>query len=180
MTFPKHLKTAGLLPLLLLLTQCDQVEALFKPKPEKPSPYAFDVILKMSPEAEAELHKPHAGLSAEAWYYGDAAPAHRDDADKLNRIVLGAEDWTYAAGTRKLHLHGDGIDPAKLAEVRDGQPQVILTVWIRVGSMAGDPDNPLSCQYTGMVRVAQRQPPVMHCEYDTERYWETASSDASD
>ncbi len=179
MTFQRRLKIAGLVP-LLLLTQCDRVEAVFRPKPVKPSPYAFDVVLKMSPKAEAELKQPDAGLSVDSWYYGDAAPAHHDEADSLNRIFLGKEDWNYPAGTRRLHLHGEPIDASRLAETRDGQPQVLLNVWIRVGNIEGDPDNPLSCEYTGLIRAAQQQTPVLHCEFDTEHYWEDASSDSSD
>ena len=179
MTFPKCVKSLALAPLLLLLTNCDKVEALFKPKPKPPSPYAFDAVLKMSPKAEALLKRPGSGLTAEGWYYGDAAPAHRDDADQLNRIFLGKEDWNYAAATRRIHLHGEPIDAAKLAETRDGQPQVILTVMITQGTLAGDPDNPLSCEFTGSVRVARQQAPILYCEFDTEHYWDEVSEASS-
>jgi hypothetical protein len=173
----QSLKVAVLLPALLLLADCTGGER--QTKPAKPSQYAFDVILKMSPQIEALLKKPDAGLVVDSWYYGDAAPAHKADADELNRIFLGKEDVEFPATARRLHLKGEPIDPAKLAETRDGQPEVIFSLVIRQGERVGDPDNELSCEYTGQIRVAQQQTPVIRCEFDTEHYWDSVSDDSA-
>jgi len=163
----KFAKLFALLPLVFALTDCNRIEALFKPK--KPSPYAFDLILKMSPRAEAALKRPDAGLVVYASYYGDAAPAYRARADKLNRIYLGEEYWTYSGHARRVHLHGEPIDTARLSQTRDGQPQALVSVTLA----QGDPDDMMACHdYIGPIRLAQQQIPVLDCEFESERYWE--------
>ncbi len=167
-------KLAALLP-LIGLTHCDQVHALFKPKPEKPSPYAFDLVLKVSPKAEAAMKGNAEDISLDVWYYGVAAPAFRAEADQLNRIDLGAERWSYSPGTRHVHLHGGPIDTAKLAHTTDGQVQVFVS-----GGIGGRFDPPLICHdYIDSVRHAQQVTPVLHCEFETERYWADAAESSS-
>jgi len=174
MKFLNFVKLIVLLPLALALTDCDRVGVLLKPKPEKPGPYAFDVVLKMSPKAEAALKRPGSGLVVDAWYYGDAAPAYRAQADKLNRIYLGDEQWNYSGNARRIHLRGEPIDAAQLPQTRDGQPQVLVSV----NSAEGDPDNMLSCHdYIGPIRLAQQHTPVLDCEFDTENYWDETSAE---
>jgi len=170
--FRNILTIVVLVPTSLLLSNCDNGP---KGRPIKPGTYAFDVALKMSPKAEAVLKEPNAGLFVDIWYYGEAAPAHKGDADELNRVFLGKDDLTFSASTRRLHLKGEAIDSSKLAETRDGQPEVILTVDLTQGPRIGDPDNPLSCEYSGLISVAQRTPPVIQCEFETEHYWESVS-----
>ncbi|MGZ3305576.1 MAG: hypothetical protein ACXU8U_06915 [Asticcacaulis sp.] len=172
----KSLRIAGLASILVMLTQCDQVHALFKPKPAKPGPYAFDLTLEMSPKAEAELKQPGKGLSIDASYYGDAAPAYRSEADKLNRIYLGEERWDYSAGARRIHLHGEPIDTSKLPQTRDGEVQTVVSVHLSESS----PDDPFTCHYyVGPVRRAQQYPQVVRCELDGETYWDSHDTAAS-
>ncbi len=174
MAFPKILKIALLAPLLIGLTNCDRVQALFKPKAEKPSPYAFDVAIRLSPKAEAIVKQSHAGFYAKAFYYGDALPAYRKDADDINRIYLGDESWNYSGNARKMHFHGEPIDTSKFSETRDGQPQVMVTV------ASGTPNDPVTCHhYVGPVRIAQQQLQTLDCELDTETYWDDQSAAAS-
>lgn len=176
MTFPKILKIALLAPLLMGLTQCDRIHGMFKPKPEKPSPYAFDVMIRLSPKAEAAMKQPDTSFYVKAYYYGDALPAYRKDADDINRVYLGDETWNVSGNARKIHLHGEPIDVSKLSETRDGQPQVLLSI----NGSAGSPDNPLSCHhYTGPIRLAQQHLQTLDCEFDTETYWDDQSDAAS-
>jgi hypothetical protein len=163
------------LPLVLALTQCDRIDAMMKPKAKEPGPYAFDITLKVSPKGEAALKQAPDGLFVDAWYYGQAAPGYRGQADRLNRIYLGDERSNYPATVRRIHLKGEAIDASKLSQTSDGQPMVLLSV-----GGGGTLDNPLSCHdYIGQVRHAQQRPPVLYCEFDTEHYWARAGSEAS-
>jgi len=158
----------ALLPLTLALTQCDRIDAILKPKPKKPGPYAFDLILKMSPKGEAALKQSPDGLFVDAWYYNTAAPAYRKEADSMNRISLGTERWTYPNHVRRVHLRGEIVDKAKLSHTVDGQPNIIASVSAR----GGNPDNMLTCHdYIGSVSLARQKTPVLRCEFDTEHYW---------
>jgi len=167
MTFHTIARSLAVLPLAVVLTHCDQAE---KPVLAKPGTYAFDVSIKLSPKAEAALKQQGEGeIAVDAWYYGDALPAYRDKADTLGRIFLGDETWNFSRNARRMHVKGEPIDAGKLPRVRDGQPQVFLTVAIPAGS----PENPVKChEYIASVRLAQQKPPVLTCEFDTERYWE--------
>lgn len=173
MTFLNLAKLLVMAPLLLALSDCGRADAVLKPKPKRPSPYAFDLVLRMSPRAEAALKRPGSTLSVDAEYYGDAAPAYRAQADPINRIYLGEEHWTYSGNARRVHLHGEPIDTSKLPQTRDGQAQVIVSV---TGSSA--PDDLLSCHdYIGFIHSAQEQAPVLDCEFDTERYWDDVAAE---
>jgi len=166
-------KILAVLPLAIVLTHCDQTP---KPKLAKPGIYAFDVSVKLSPKAEAAVKQQgELEITADAWYYGDALPAYRDKADNLGRIFLGDETWTFSRNARRMHLKGEAIDTGLLPQVRDGQPLVFLSVTIP----AGNPENPVKCHdYIAPVRAAQQTPPVLTCEFDTERYWEDLAESA--
>ncbi len=178
MTILKILKIAALVPLVLGLTQCDRVQALLKPKPDKPGPYAFDLVLKLSPKAEAAMKQSRDSFIVAGLYYGDAKPAYRKDADDLNRIHLGEERWGYSGLARKVHMHGEPIDTSKLPETRDGQPYVLITVYTI--EPIGDPDDLVSChQYVGPIRLAQQQTQMLYCQLDSENAWGDQSAEAS-
>lgn len=159
----KTLKLAWLLPVAVLLVQCNG----------QPQTYAFDVNIKVSPQAEAAMQNPGSRLAVHATYYGYASPAHSREADNFNRIYLGEETWTYSGKARRLHLHGGPIDTARLPHTRDGQPWVVLTINAeRSGSV--------SCQpFIGPIRLAQQHSPIRECELDSERYWENMDASAS-
>ncbi len=167
----KHLKfaaTAALLPLVLCLNGCDQVQAMLKPKPEKPGPYAFDFVIRMSPKSEAVMKKTP-GIFVDAWYFGDAAPAYRAKADQLNRIELGDERWNFSNTTRRVHIEGQPIDTSKLSQTSDGVARVFLTADIN----SNDPGYVLTCHsFIGPIRQAQEHPQTLDCQFDAERYWE--------
>ena len=165
-------KVLALVPLAVGLTQCDRIQALIKPK-AKGDPYAFDVVLEMSPRAETALKKGSQGLYIDASYYGYAAPAYKADADKLNRIYLGEESGTYSSTVRKIHLRGEPIERSELPETVDGQPQVLLSVTM----MGGDPDDLMTCHYIGSIHLAQQHRQYLHCEFDTESYWDNPTSE---
>ena len=162
----------AVVPLATALSGCDDT----KPKSPVKSVYAFDVAIKLSPKAEAAMKTSPDGFVVDAWYYGIAKPEYRDKADQLNRIFLGDENWNFSANARKMHLHGEPIDTAKLNQTIDGKPLVNLTV----ESMAGNPDNPLKCHaFIGPVSGAQQKTPVLTCEFDTEQYWETEADSSA-
>ncbi len=170
------MKALVLLPMAFGLADCDKIQAVIKPKPDKPSPYAFDVMVKMSPKSEIVWNKTP-GISVEAFYYGEAAPAYAAEADADGRIDLGDERWDYHPIAHRLHLKGVPIDPAQLAKTKDGQVRVFVTV--EMGSR--DPEYVLSCMnYTGTVRQAQQQVQTIGCQYDAERYWQDAAESAAE
>jgi hypothetical protein len=164
--------TCAALMAVLALTGCEQPKAKSAP----PGTYAFDVMIKLSPKAEAAMKTSPDGFVVDAWYYGIAKPDYRDQADQLNRIFLGDEGWNFSANARKMHLHGEPIDIAKLSQTIDGQAMVNLTV----ESAAGHPGNPLNCHaFIGSIREAQKTTPVLACEFDTEQYWETEAESSA-
>lgn len=168
----------ALIGLTLAVSACDRIPGLSKPKPEKPGPYAFDLTLRLSPKAAAAMKQTRDSLIVAGFYYGDAQAAYRKDADDLNRIHLGEERWGYSGDARKLHMHGEPIDTSKLSETRDGQPQVLVTVYsIRP---IGEPDDMLSCHhYIGSIRLAQQHTQVLDCQLDSENLWDNSTADAS-
>lgn len=176
MRLQTFIRLLGVIPLTLALTQCDQAAGIFKQKPKPPGPYAYEVVLRVSPRGEAALKQNTDGIFVDAWYYGQAMPAYRDQADRLNRIYLGNERWTYPSTARRLHLRGEVIDTSKLSQIREGEPMVLLSV-----GPGGSPENPLSCHdYIGSVRQARQKTPVFYCEFDSERYWEEASASSAE
>ena len=171
MKFLNLARLLALLPLTLVLTQCDQVGALFGAK--KPGPYAFDLVLKMSPKADAATKPNPDGLFVDAYYYGDAAPAYRDQADTLNRIYLGRERWSYDGKVRRVHLEGESIDTSKLSQTSDG----LVRVLVSVDGVGPSGDRAACHDYNGPIRQAQQKTPVLQCEFDAERYWENAATE---
>jgi len=174
MTFFRPIRHLALVLLALGLTQCDVVEAIHNPKP-KDGPYAFDLILRMSPKAEIAL-KSSEGLTVDAYYYGHAKPGFIGEADSLHRIVLGRETWSYAASLRRVHLYAAGIDTKKLPRTVEGEPMVLVTV---LGS--GVPGKVVDCgSYIGPIREAHQRSPEMHCELESEQYWEGLAASAGE
>ncbi|MFT4075069.1 MAG: hypothetical protein QM647_06000 [Asticcacaulis sp.] len=163
----------AVLPLILGLTQCDVIEAIHNPKP-KDGPDADDLVLKTSPKAEAAL-KTSEGLTVDAYYYGHVKPAFSAEADSLHRIRLGRETWDYPATSRRVHLYAAGIESKALRKTIEGEPLVLVTV---LGS--GVPGKVVDCHsYIGPIRQAHQKSPEMHCEIESETYWEDATANAS-
>ena len=161
-----------LVPLAIGLMQCDVVEAIHNPKP-KDGAYAFDLVLRMSPKAELAL-KSSEGLTVDAYYYGHAKPGFTSEADSLHRVVLGQETWVYAANLRRVHLYAAAIDTKKLSKTVEGEPIVLVTV---IGS--GVPGKVVDCgSYIGPIRVAHQRSPEMHCDIESEQYWEGIAASA--
>ncbi|CAL4868975.1 hypothetical protein MMA231_03265 [Asticcacaulis sp. MM231] len=167
------IKYLGLAPIVLGLTQCDLIEAIHNPKP-KDGPYAYDLILKTSPKAEAAL-KSSEGWYVDAYYYGHAKPAFVSGADTLHRIYLGRERWDYAPTSRRIHMYAGKIDTKKLSQTIEGETWVVVTV---IGS--GVPGKVVDCHaYIGPIREAHQRAPEMHCELETEHYWEEVAASAA-
>ena len=167
MIIPKNMKLLALVP-LVFLTQCDA----FKPKVN----YGYDIELKVSPKGEAAL-KTSQGLFVDAWFYGEAAPQYRSEADELNRIDLGADHLDFPAGARRLHVTGEDANPSKLSHTHDGVMRVFVSV-DRTGAPADGPQ--LKCHdFIGTLAQAQKEPVVMRCEFENETYWEDAASSST-
>ncbi|ESQ87259.1 hypothetical protein [Asticcacaulis benevestitus] len=174
MTLFNRIRHLALLPLILGLTQCDVVEAIHNPKP-KDGPYAYDLILKTSPKAEAALKSSEA-FYVDAYYYGHAKPAFISEADTLHRIYLGRERWDYAPTSRRIHMYASKIDTKKLSQTIEGETWVVVTV---IGS--GVPGKVVDCHaYIGPIREAHQRAPEMHCELETENYWEEVAASAAE
>lgn len=163
----KIINYARVLAILPLITLAD-CHKIFKPKPERPGPYAFDVTLKMSPKSEVAM-KDAVGISTEAYYFGQKAGAPLDYTVRQNRVELGDERWDLQPGVRRLHFEGTAIRKSDLAQTSDSEARVLVTVDI----VSKDPEYVLTCKnYVGAIRQAQQRPPVIKCEFDAERYWE--------
>jgi len=158
---------AALAPLLLGLTQCDQVKALVAPAPPKPTPYDFTITLEMTPGAAARLKATGNDLRVTAFYYGLATPENRSKADEFNRLSLGFQAETYGMDARKVRVISYALDPKKLPQVINKEPYVFLTVSAMTAKGYEDQDtgNKISCDgYTGPIALAQTAPRVVHCD----------------
>ncbi|ESQ81744.1 hypothetical protein AEAC466_20190 [Asticcacaulis sp. AC466] len=163
----------ALVPLCIGLAQCDVVEAIHNPQP-KDGPYAYDLILKTSPKAEAAL-KTAEYLQADAYYYGIPKPGFTGEVDPAHRVYIGQERWNFSAKLRRVHLYADAVDPNKLPDGVDGEPMVLVTV---VGT--GAPEKSVTChQYLGSVRAAHEHSPEMHCELEGENYWDGLAANSA-
>jgi len=158
--FRKILKAVCLAPPALLLCQCDAM----KPKPKAPSPYAYTVLLKFTPMAEAAMNRTKDTIDVDAYYYGDPTPAAASRADKLGRLVLGDETVGWSGNTRRVHLEGT-IDASLLKDIR-GEPQVLISVMSRTNPDAAQ-DQLIHCKtWIGTVKMARERSPVIGCELD--------------
>lgn len=157
MSFKAFLKSGLSLALMLGFSQCERAA------PAKPGPYAYDLILQLTPAAEAKLKASDRHFTVDAYYYGMAKPEYREKADKLNRLDIGYDKVAFDARTRHIHMTGDGIDPKIFPQVMDGQPYVLVTV--RTATKAGFPDELLYCHnYAGTISDAQIHSPVIGCD----------------
>ena len=156
----KILKAACLIPLALLLCQCD----MLSPRPKAPSPYAADVTVRFTPMAKAAMAQKKDGFVVLAYYYGDPIAAARAKADNLGRLVLGEKRLGWSGNTRHVHLDGE-IDASLLADIR-GEPQLLVSVYSVLPD--GGSDDLIDCQtWIGTVKMARATPPVIGCELDT-------------
>lgn len=151
----KYLKALAVLPLMLVLSQCEQ-------KPSGPSPYAFDVTLDITPEASAVMKANKSHFVAAAFYFGRAKPETRAKANPQGRIKLGYEQIGLADGATSLHLPVADFDTSLLGDI-NGEPQVMLHVYS--AGAVGARDDLVRCKsYTAYLSTAKAQPPTLKCD----------------
>ncbi len=125
--YAKTLKCAALLPLLLMLCQCDKVETLVKPKPSGPTPYDFPLALAFTPAAVAKMQSRQDKIIITTFYYGHAKPEYQAKADDMNRLRLGYKEWELPNAARKTTLIGAAIDTKLLSQTTENEPYVLIT-----------------------------------------------------
>lgn len=151
----KVLKALALLPLILVLSQCEQ-------KPSGPSPYAFDLMLELTPEATELMKAKNSHFVAAALYFGRPKPETRAQANAQGRIRLGYEQIGLAPGATKLHLPATDVDTSLLPAI-NGDPQVMVTIYSAAD--VGARDDLVRCKtYFGIIKSAQAQTPVVKCD----------------
>lgn len=190
-------KRAALLPLLLMLCQCDKVQAVMKPKPAGPTPYDFTLALEFTPAAIAKMESRRDKIVITTFYYGHAKPEYMAKADDLNRLELGYKEWEVSNTARKVAINSSIIDTQRLPHTTEGEPYVLVTVTSEPGPQTTaqveqgphlrllpssassqaqelpDPeiDHPgdrIECRtYTGPVKALQTQPHILSCDLGT-------------
>lgn len=151
----KCFKALAVLPLLLLLSQCEQ-------KPTGPSPYAFDLKLDITPEAAAVMKAKNSHLVAAATYFGRPKEEARAEANAQGRIRLGYEQIGLAPGATQIHLTAADFDASKLGSI-NGDPQVMVIIFS--ANEVGARDDLARCKtYFGIIKTAQAQTPVVACD----------------
>lgn len=151
----KLLKALAILPLALLLSQCEQ-------KPSGPSPYAFDVTLDITPEAAEVMKARNSHFVVAALYFGRAKPEARARANAQGRIKLGYEQIGLGQGATRLHLPVETFDEALLADI-NGEPQVMINVF-SAGDVGARDDLARCKTFTGYLKTVKTQPPVLSCD----------------
>ena len=152
----KILKILAILPLALVLGNCEQKTA------GGPSPYAFDVKLEITPEADALMKAKSSHFVAAAFYFGRPKPETRAQANANGRIKLGYEQIGLAPGATSFHLAADTIDTSLLGDI-NGEPQVMLNIFS--ASEVGARDDLVRCKtYFGIISTARAQSPVLACD----------------
>jgi hypothetical protein len=126
--FAKTLKSVALLPLLLMLCQCDKVQAISKPKTAGPTPYDFPLAFDFTPTAVAKMQSRQDKIVITTFYYGHAKPEYQAKADDMNRLRLGYKEWELPNASRKTTLNSAAIDTKLLSQTKEGEPYVLITV----------------------------------------------------
>jgi hypothetical protein len=153
----KLFKTLALVPLVVMLGNCDQ-----KPAGTGPSAYAFDVKLEITPEAAALMQARQSHFVAAAFYFGRPKPETRAQANPQGRIKLGYEQIGLAQGATSAHLPAADIDTSLLGAI-NGEPQVMLNIFS--AGEVGARDDLVRCKtYFGIISSAQAQTPVLACD----------------
>lgn len=153
----KLFKTLAILPLALMLSQCDQ-----KPAATGPSPYAFDVKLEITPEAAALMKARQSHFVVAAFYFGRPKPETRAQANPQGRIKLGYEQIGLAQGATSAHLSATTVDTSLLSAI-NGEPQVIVNIFS--AGEVGARDDLVRCKtYFGIISTARAQTPVLACD----------------
>jgi hypothetical protein len=151
----KVLKALAVLPLMVLLSQCEQ-------KPGGPSAYAFDMTLEVSPAAAELMKANNSHFVVAASYFGRPKPETRAQANAQGRIKLGYEQIGMAPGATKVHLPAANFDTSKLGAI-NGDPQVMVIIFS--AAEVGARDDLIHCKtYFGIIKTAQAQPPVVACD----------------
>lgn len=151
----KYFKALAVLPLILLLSQCEQ-------KPTGPSPYAFDLKLDITPEATALMKAKDSHLVAAATYFGRPKAEARTEANAQGRIRLGYEQIGLAPGATQIHLTAADFDASKLGSI-NGDPQVMVIIFS--ANEVGARDDLARCKtYFGIIKTAQAQTPAVPCD----------------
>ncbi len=159
----KSLKQMALLPLLLTLCQCDNVQAVVKPKPAPPTPYDFHLTLEFTPVAAARLKAAHDEIVISTFYYGHAKPEYMAKADDLRRIRLGYSQVAFPQNARSVTLNASALDPRLLPQTTEGEPYVLVT--ISSAAPQGYPDQLIECRtYTGPVKSLQTEVHTLTCD----------------
>ena len=153
----KILKAACLLPLVLLLCQCDVL------KPTAPSPYASSVRMAFTPMARAAMDRDKDNFAVVAYYFGDPVPQAVKKADAVGRFILGEERFGWTTNTKRVHLDGK-FDTSLLPQIR-GDVQVLITAYSV--TPIGASDDLIHCRsWIGSVKMAQERPPLIACELE--------------
>jgi hypothetical protein len=159
----KHLKRMALLPLLLILCQCDKAETLIKPKAAPPTPYDFHLALEFTPTAAAKLKAARDDIVIATFYYGHARPEYMAKADDLRRIELGYKQVAFSNTARDIMINSSAIDARLLPQTTEGEPYVLVTV--SSAAPQGYPDQLIECRsYTGPVKSLQTQLHTLTCD----------------
>lgn len=152
--------------LVLTLCQCDR-----RPEPQAavaapgPSAYAFDINLKITPEAVALMQQRDSHFVVAALYFGRPKPEHRHEANPQGRIRLGYELVGMAKGAERVHLPAAVIDTRLLGSINGG-PHTMVSIYSATGS--GVRDGLVRCKtYFGIIATARAKSPTVHCYVNT-------------
>jgi hypothetical protein len=136
------LKGLGLLPLSLGLVQCDQIRervdeyrakpaATPQPAPNAPPPppvsdFAFDIDLRFDEFSTKALTDKAIQVKLTTAYYGTPTEAARPEADESGILGLGHDAIIVSPGDQIVHIVPAGLQTAKLRDILDGKPSVII------------------------------------------------------
>ncbi|ESQ75513.1 hypothetical protein [Asticcacaulis sp. AC402] len=155
---------AGLLLGAACLVQCS-------PKPaadavaasSQTADFSYDVLITLTPAAEARLKTRGEKLTVETLYYGNVTPATAAMADpKDGTLHLNTDRVTVEPASQTVRMSGVGVDPVKLAYITQQKPLALINVY---ASKDGNKVATIACDvFQDYVAVAQEKPVKVNCD----------------
>jgi len=149
----------------LLLTQCgkptDSDTLLGKKAAENPA-VAFDVVVEVTPEAEARFKASGDNLLVDVHYYGYPTEAARPRANQIHQIGLGDDKVAVPSNIRKIHIPGGGLEQKSLGDI-EGDVMVLID-GASVMPVGARSDQVVCSFYRERLEVARKQSPVLKCD----------------
>lgn len=169
------IRAAGVIALSLGLVQCDQIREQIDKFREKPAPtpttpappappvtdFAFDIDLRFDDASKKALTEKGIQIKLTTAYYGTPLEHVRDQADESGILSLGHDTIVVQPGDKIVNVIPNGLQTAKLKDVMDFKPSVIIRTYT---SQRLEDGRMIDCSiYDNRFEVARTAPARITC-----------------